>query len=264
METLSWEEFIQCRSLSVGTASAVTMGVFDGVHRGHAALLGATAKYAQLQKNQQSIVFTFRFSPKKHTKSSMHRNLQTIEQRLYHISRFGISTVVLINFTPDFARMSGHDFLARLLERLHISYIALGDDFRMGHQGTCTSNSIMHHLQNVSPWTTAEIFPTVAYDNIRISSSLLRATVIQGNLAQYALIAGHPYELTKGKDNWNTDCTELLVPPAGKYIATALDANRNIIWANHEIELDAKGVPNGGSINSVFTLQLHSKHNQTD
>jgi riboflavin kinase / FMN adenylyltransferase len=115
MRTVDWDEFLE-KGLEGPTAA--TIGVFDGVHRGHMELIGRVRKAASGRRN--SLVVTFRENPKKFLKARGYNgDLMTLEQKLELFERMGISAVVLIDFSGHFGKLGGSDFLEALKKCLY-------------------------------------------------------------------------------------------------------------------------------------------------
>ncbi|MFT5206299.1 MAG: riboflavin kinase/FMN adenylyltransferase [Candidatus Omnitrophota bacterium] len=116
-------------------SSSICLGVFDGVHLGHAAILKHAIKKSK-QANIPSAVITFDPNPITILKSSgRHSSLMSLSSRIAHLSSFGFDYVLVIKFTPTFAKLSALDFLNQLLhKRLGVKSISVGNNFRFGHK----------------------------------------------------------------------------------------------------------------------------------
>lgn len=253
----TWKEFLH-GGIPGCSAAAVTIGVFDGVHTGHAELLHAITAYADTH-NCCSVVFTFRHTPKLFTRSAQHRNIQTLEQRLEKIGEAGVQAVVLIDFTPKFSKMSGESFWESVMNQLPLAYAAIGDDFRMGRDGGLDAEGIRMFFQQQTPSPDVVIVPAILVQGQRVSSSRLRHTVKAGDLEGFAVLAGREYEIPVQELSRGYHHSHVLLPPAGVYRASILDRNRDVVAKAVAVEIQANGTIRGSSIKPEYTLQLHRK-----
>ncbi|GAB6090826.1 hypothetical protein [Spirochaeta dissipatitropha] len=252
----TWPEFLNSE-LPGHTEAAVTIGVFDGVHIGHAELFTAIHSFSR-SHGCASIVFTFTDTPKKMTRHIHTKNVQTLQQRLHAISQYGIDYVILIDFTPEFSKIKGELFWKMLTQQIAVRFIAVGHDFKMGYKGSFNAEKIVHFFQQQQPSPAVLITPEIQHEGKRISSSRLREAVVSGGLLEYTKLTGRTYEIELDLLQGN-DAVHVLIPPDGRYNATALDSNRNVIWGNKTVLVKNQKVSTGSSNDSIITLQLHHK-----
>lgn len=174
--------------------SVVTLGVFDGVHRGHQALLQATVRKAR-ELNLPSVACTFDPSPKQHFgKQSVQDQLCSLEKRIAYIKKQGIDYVFILPFTDEFSRLSGEEFLETLARsRCVPRALILGKDFHFGHRGLSTAETIAPyaHEHNIS----VETFELIEEQQQRISSTSVRAALLAGDIAHACELLGHEYAI---------------------------------------------------------------------
>jgi riboflavin kinase/FMN adenylyltransferase len=116
--------------------SVVTMGVFDGFHRGHEALVRRTVGHAK-RLHLPAVLVTFTPHPLAVlSPGAAPRQLMAIDDRVRHALSLGIQTVVVLPFTATLAFQSAADFVAEgLVERLDVRQLVVGDNFRCGRGG---------------------------------------------------------------------------------------------------------------------------------
>ena len=114
----------------------LSIGMFDGVHKGHIALLDELKQEAE-KENTCSMVITFDNHPRQVIAENENevRVLQTKEQRLERLRRSGVDYVVILHFTKEIARLEASDFLDLVIENLNPKSIVLGYDNRFGRKG---------------------------------------------------------------------------------------------------------------------------------
>ena len=115
--------------------SVVTIGVFDGVHRGHQAIIGHTVKRAR-DLGLQSVVMTFDPHPSEVVRPGSHPAVLTEPVRKAElIEQLGVDALCVVPFTPAFSRLSPEAFVHDVLvEALHAAVVVVGDNFRFGHR----------------------------------------------------------------------------------------------------------------------------------
>lgn len=188
MTVLSWDEF---RTGSTELPIAATIGVFDGIHRGHRALLESVLAHAS---GRLSTVFTFAENPKKILRPESYRgDVMTLAQRLDLLRSLGISIVVLIDFSGNFGKLSGSDFLGVLEDAGRIEYLAVGMNFRCGYRLDTDAPRIRTILSNRG--ATVDIVEQVRVGDSLVSSSRIRDCILGGRLGEAAALLGRPYSL---------------------------------------------------------------------
>ena len=115
--------------------SAVTIGVFDGVHRGHQHIIGRAVDSAR-RLDASSVVVTFDPHPAEVVRpGSQPLRLSTLDRRAELISQLGVDGLCVQPFTKDFSRLSPEAFVHDLLvDRLHTAHVVVGENFRFGHK----------------------------------------------------------------------------------------------------------------------------------
>src|SRR5438132_1684742 len=116
-------------------SSAVTIGMFDGVHLGHQAVIGRTVEAAR-ERGIRSVVTTFDRHPREVlTHGHEPRLLTTLERKMALIEALGVDVLLVLQFTLEFSKTSPQDFVERfLVESVHAQHAVLGANFRFGHR----------------------------------------------------------------------------------------------------------------------------------
>ncbi len=115
--------------------SVVTIGVFDGVHRGHQQIIGHTVRRAR-DLGLSSVVVTFDPHPAEVVRPGSHPAVLTEANRKAElIEEIGVDVLCVMPFTVDFSRLSAETFVHDVLvEHLHASAVVVGENFRFGHK----------------------------------------------------------------------------------------------------------------------------------
>src|SRR5262245_26266486 len=176
--------------------SVVTIGVFDGVHRGHQAIIGHTVKRAA-QLGVSSVVVTFDPHPSEVVRPGSHPAVLTEAARKAElIEALGVDVLCVIPFTLDVSRLSAETFVHDVLvQNLHASAVVVGENFRFGH-GAAGDVALLERLGRtfgftVDPAPLVETSPPATI----LSSTYIRACVDAGDVAAAALALGRPHRL---------------------------------------------------------------------
>jgi len=173
--------------------TALCLGFFDGVHRGHQALI-EEAKKSRLRV----AVLTFDRSPKAALGSSL---LTTVEDRLAVFESLGVSETLLVVFDDNVKSMSAEQFIDAL-NKLKVKKVFCGPDFRFGHKAKGDAAMLKYGLGRDFVTT---IVPEVLEDEAKISSSRIIKHLQYGNIKAVTRMLGRPYvikgTIAKGKGN---------------------------------------------------------------
>ena len=196
MQVLPWNDSNFPQFL--GKETAVTIGSFDGLHKGHRMLVDTLTRISA-EKHYVPAVITFtRPLPAIKHAGDYAGDISSLPQRLALFEQLGIESVILVDFTEQFAALSGEDFLSRLVECMNMKCLVEGFDFHCGYKGKT-------QRKDIEAWAdTAHIethfVPPVYYKTSdgkteRISSSFIRQMVLAGNFSAAAELLQRPYEL---------------------------------------------------------------------
>ena len=173
--------------------SAMTIGVFDGVHLGHQELIRKI-----VQRGPNPTIVTFRENPKKHvSRSTFEGDLYSLKQKLTVFERLGVCRVLLIDFSENFSKLSGRDFLDLLTSRGKMVYLAIGKNFRCGWRKD-TDAAVIEEINRLKGIPTEVIAPVVlppAYGAGPVSSSRIRSAIFSGDLKLAAALIGRNFDL---------------------------------------------------------------------
>ncbi len=174
--------------------SAVTIGVFDGVHRGHQRIV-ARAREVAAADGLPLVVITFAPHPDEVVRPGSHPALLcTLRRRVQLLSELGADAVCVLEFTLDFSRLSPDEFVhAVLADRLHARRVVVGENFRFGHRAV-GDMALLAELGEKYDFS-AEGVPLLTEDGVTISSSSIRDLVAAGDVAGAARDLGRPHRV---------------------------------------------------------------------
>jgi riboflavin kinase/FMN adenylyltransferase len=172
----------------------VTIGVFDGVHRGHQQIIGHTVDRAR-QAGIASVVVTFDPHPSEVVRPGSHPAILTETGRKAElIEALGVDVLCVIPFTVDFSHLSAETFVHDVLvEHLHASAVVVGENFRFGHRAA-GDVTLLTRLGRTFGFT-VEGAPLICTDDTDLSSTYIRACVDAGDVVAAAAALGRPHRL---------------------------------------------------------------------
>ena len=173
---------------------AVTIGNFDGVHRGHQALIQKTTALAK-KENLASTLVTFEPHPKAFfAPQQAPGTIQGLRGKAEAIAKLGVDEMCVLRFRQSLASMSAESFMQDFLRNaLQARHIVIGDDFRFGakRRGDVT----MLSQAGTSHGWQVHCVDGVSLDGQRVSSSKLREALASGDLTLAQRLMGRPYTL---------------------------------------------------------------------
>ena len=175
----------------------VTIGNFDGIHRGHQAILATVVARARAL-SAPAVVYTFEPHPRKVLwPDSAPRLLTTLEQKLELIAAAGVDAVVLEPFTPEFARTTPDAFVRECLHaRLAPQEVYVGYDFHFGRDREGSMRQLTELGARLGFAVT--IIPEVLVDEGDVNSTRIRQSLADGEVERAARMLGRPYAV-RGK-----------------------------------------------------------------
>lgn len=207
-----------------------TIGMFDGVHRGHQFVLQCVIQTAR-EHGLQPMVVTFDHSVRRE------QLLTTLDEKLTLIRQTGIERIEVLPFTAELKQLTAHQFMQQVLkERLNVKVLLTGYDNRFGHNREEGFNDYIRYGHELG----IEVLQLPAEG--QVSSSLIRQLLLKGQVAEAAEALGHPYKL-KGRvehgehvgtrlgfptANIVPDSAAQLIPAPGVYAVTC-DALKGIM-----------------------------------
>lgn len=198
--------------------AVVTVGSYDGLHGGHALLLGEVRRLAA-ERGGESVVVTFAPHPRIVLgQAEGLKLLTTPDEKALLLERSGIDHLVVMRFTPEFSRTSPLDFLRRdLVGKIGARTLVVGYNHRFGRD----KEGDFAVLERLHDELELEVHRIAKFDveRERVSSTAVRQLIGSGDMARAARILGHPYLVIARRtaDVLRTDDPYKLLPPAGRY-----------------------------------------------
>jgi riboflavin kinase/FMN adenylyltransferase len=184
--------FHDLENANIAKPTVLTLGVFDGLHLGHQAIM---AKVVERARATGAVATAITFDP--HPRAVLHPEsapplLQTLDQRLANLEVLGIEQAIVVKFTKDFASQPAEDFLRNVVrDRLHAREVYLGKGFAFG-KGRGGNIELLRKMSDELGFVADEV-DEVQLRGMRISSSRIRELLAEGRVDLARRMLGRPY-----------------------------------------------------------------------
>jgi riboflavin kinase / FMN adenylyltransferase len=174
--------------------SVVTVGTYDGIHRGHEALLERLSEHGgRLQR--PTMMLTFEPMPREHlAPADPPPRLQSWRERWRVLSRTSLDYLWLLRFCESVRGLPGEQFAQLLFRDLAAPVVVVGHDFRFGRNGEATAALL--HEAGAHFGSLVDVVPPVTIDGVRVSSSGIREALARGDLQQASRWLGRRYSMS--------------------------------------------------------------------
>lgn len=224
---------------ALGQPLHLALGVFDGIHIGHQAVI-ARAVEAAAQDGGLAGVLTFDphpirvIAPQKAPTSL----LETLEHKARTVADYGVQLFIPLHFDAEIASMTAAEFLAQLMAA-PVRTIAVGEDWRFGHNRSGDLTFLKNEAARIG--FKLEAVPPIMHDGERISSTRIRQAIRDGNLDAAEQMLGRPYTVrgpvvagkqlgrTLGFPTANLATGDAQLPPDGVWAVRAQLENDSIL-----------------------------------
>ena len=172
---------------------ALSIGVFDGVHRGHQMLIRRMLDEARDRRLTGGVV-TFHPHPITVVRPDVHVTyLESLERRVELLHAVGADFVSVLQFTSELQQVSARDFTRLLVEEARMRLLVVGEDFRLGRGGEGTVE-VLSQLGDELGFEVIAV-PLLADDGDRVSSTRVREALVGGEMEMVADLLGRPFSL---------------------------------------------------------------------
>ena len=205
---------------SIEEPTVISLGKFDGIHRGHELLLEQLLK--KKCEGYATVIFTFDIPPKKAIDDQNAKVLTTNEEKMHMFESFGIDYLIECPFTPKVMSMEPEVFIEMLVKNLSVKYIVAGEDFRFGRNRRGDYQMLQEYAKKLA--YEAIILPKMKEEERDISSTFVREEIVAGRIEKANNLLGYPYfvsgEVKHGNQIGRTIGfpTINLIPPENKLL----------------------------------------------
>ena len=245
-----------------GIGLAICIGVFDGLHLGHMAVIDKTVELAR-ENGWESMAITFSANPKM-AKGAQVKLPGLTSPAFFEemLSSRGINHHCVIDFSDDMSKLTGEEFIALLCTSYKVRAMVVGDSFRAGRPPHDAGPSeISELLRKYTSSAYLRVLPPVVIDDVVVSSSAIRRCLLTGDLGKTSGLLGRAYSLDlRGKAPaessqnrlfYDVRTLGLLLPKAGEYVVEATAEGQSqkgkaFVSEDHlALELPVRTIPDG-------------------
>lgn len=233
MRVIDWNRFAE-HGIDSNEAVSFTTGVFDGVHLGHRQLIGCLKS----QDGLRPVLATFATNPFRLLRPESYRgDISSLDQKLALLEASGCWTVIVIDFSLEFSKLSGRDFFAYIMKHLNLSHLVLGKDHKLGNMGDTTAAQARDMLEPMG--VKVDIVDPLISGDKPVSSTRIRIAAEEGDLETVRMLLGRKHsvdlrgiDIATGDSSpfiWRNEIKQVM-PLRGRY-AVDLEAGSNAFAA---------------------------------
>ena len=226
----------ELRETATAGKHAISIGVFDGVHKGHLALVNKMLSEGKTRGLSGGVV-TFYPHPVAVIRPDIEFTyLTSLQNRIELLQTVGVEFVSVLEFDEQLQRVSAKNFCEMLVEEAQMELLVVGEDFKLGRNG----EGDIKILENIGLELGFEVIsvPLVQESTSKVSSTRIREALNSGSMEEVGSLMGHRYQLdgtvilgdqrgrTIGFPTLNVDIEkDRLIPPNGVYITETFIKN---------------------------------------
>lgn len=188
-------EFIKTRDFKIDEPTVITIGKFDGEHKGHKKIFDKMREIAK-KESLKLAIFTFDISPSNIVEGLEQSRLTTNEERRNRIKSENIDYFIEYPFSKEIATMSGEEFVREILiKRMKMKAIVAGPDLAFGYKKS-GNRELLEKLSKEMDFSIHIIEKEKARDDLDISSTLIRELLLAGNISRANELLGSTYSIS--------------------------------------------------------------------
>ncbi len=181
----------QSMTFEISGPTALSLGKFDGLHRGHELLIGYLARKKREEDGLKSVIFTFDIPPRERVKDIQAQVLTTGPEKERLFAGAGIDYVIECPFTRQVMCMEPEEFIHKIVTSCHVRYMAVGTDFRFGYKRR-GDYRMLKELATQYGYE-VEVVDKIQDDGRDISSTYVREEIIKGNIEKANGLLGYAF-----------------------------------------------------------------------
>ncbi len=220
--------------------SIATIGVFDGVHRGHQSIIAQAVRIGA-ERDVPSVLITFVPHPSEVVRPGSHPPVLTsMVRRAELVEQLGIDVFCALPFTLEFSRMAPDEFVHHaLVERLHASAVVIGDNFRFGHKAAGDVD-LLAKLGRTFGYSTHGV-PLLQDGDTPLSATYVRSCVSAGDVTAASAVLGRPHRVDGVVERGDQRGRELGYPTANLRTDERGAIPADGVYAGRVVRLDEWG-----------------------
>lgn len=169
--------------------TAISLGKFDGIHRGHEYLLHSL--FEQKKAGYKAVIFTFDIPPRQNNEQEVVKVLTTNSEKMHLFEEMGVDYLIECPFTKELMRMEPEEFIEMMVSKLSVKYFVVGTDFRFGRNRRGDYRMLQEYA--CAYGYAVKVVEKMKEDGRDISSTFVREELLAGNMEKVNHLLGYPY-----------------------------------------------------------------------
>ena len=181
------------KKLTLNDPITATIGAFDGLHIGHQKIIRNIVDLS-IKNNTKSALITFNPLPKVYF-AKKNFQLLSMHKKINILSTSNLDYLVILRFNDELLSTSSKEFVENILiNKLNIKALSVGDDFKFGHNQEGSVNDLVNYSKK--GYFSINLEKKHSIENIRVSSSLIRDSIVNNNFEKASKMLGRPYSIS--------------------------------------------------------------------
>jgi riboflavin kinase/FMN adenylyltransferase len=181
------------KKLTLNDPITATIGAFDGLHIGHQKIIRNIVDLS-IKNNTKSALITFNPLPKIYF-AKKNFQLLSMHKKINILSTFNLDYLVILRFNDELLSTSSKEFIEDILiNKLNIKALSVGDDFKFGHNQEGSVDDLVNYSKK--GYFSINLEKKHSIENIRVSSSLIRDSIVNNNFEKASKMLGRPYSIS--------------------------------------------------------------------
>lgn len=231
------------KNLNNNDPITLSIGNFDGVHKGHQALIKEVKSY----KDTKSAVLTFSPHPMKALRDVEFQEISTIDQKIKFLSETNIDMAFVVTFNKAFADLSVNEFIT-FLKNLSVKRLILGRDARFARHASGSIKDLIPHFEVI-------VIEDIKRKSMRISTTYIKDLIYSGDITEASKMLSRPYELVCRVMHGDKVGRTLNMPTANLNIGSYVLPKNGVYF----VTVDYNGKTYGGALNIGYNPTINYK-----
>ncbi|MCI8484774.1 MAG: bifunctional riboflavin kinase/FAD synthetase [Lachnospiraceae bacterium] len=181
----------QSITFEIKEPTVLSLGKFDGLHRGHELLMAYMEEKKREREDLKAVIFTFDIPPREQIQNVQAQVLTTNQEKEQLFESVGIDYLIECPFTPEIRSMEPEKFIETIVTRLHVKYLVVGTDFRFGHKRRGDYRMLLEYADRYG--YEVKVIEKMQEAGRDISSTYIREEIAAGHMEKANELLGYEF-----------------------------------------------------------------------